>query len=538
MPERITESVLAEIVGIAADAIICMDQRQVVTYFNSGAEAIFGWTAAEIVGQRIEVLIPEKFRQRHEAHVRAFGESGVKARRMGERREIAALRKNGEIFPAEAAISQLHQGSVTVYAVALRDVSVRHRFERRQSFLAEAGERLAATFEMDDTLARIVSLAVPGIADGCIVEARIDAGYRTDATAHLNPAVAAVIARLKDSPPRNPPGEHPLRKILRSPESLLIGSDASRRLIDMSVSAQYKNALKALNAQSALFLPMIARGQLIAVMELFRSDRSFDAEDIAFAEDFARLIALAMDNARLHDVLKRNLRSRDEMLGIVSHDLRNPVAAVKMLSRSMLNNSDVGALPEMENVALMLQAADQMDALIRDLLDVSRLDSGNLRLQLEPVDPALCVRDSLRTLVPLAAEKKISLRSEVAEKLPAVLVDVDRIQQVLSNLVGNALKFTEPGGVITITADVLPGEVSISVTDNGRGIAEDQLSHVFQRYWQSSRTDKHGAGLGLPIAKGIVEAHGGRIWIDSELGRGTAATFTVPTADSSRGLAS
>lgn len=528
MPEHITQSVLAEIVGIAADAIICIDEAQLVTYFNSGAETIFGWRAEEIIGQRVEVLIPEQFRQRHAEHVHAFGKSGVKARHMGERREIAALRKNGEVFPAEAAISQLHQEDVTVYAVALRDVSVRQRFERRQSFLAEAGERLAATVEMGDTLARIVSLAVPGLADGCIVETRIDDGYRTDATAHQDPVVSQVLARLKDCPPRNPPDEHPLRKILRNPEPLLIESNASRKLIEISISPDYRNALEALSAQSAVFIPMVARGQLIAVMELFRSERLFDAEDIAFAEAFARLIALAMDNARLHDVLTRNLRSRDEMIGIVSHDLRNPIAAVKMLSRSMLNNRDGSTSTDMEPVALMLQAADQMDTLIRDLLDVSRLDSGNLSIKVEAVNPAVLVRDSLRTLVPLATEKSVSIRNEIRGELPAVLADADRVQQVLSNLVGNALKFSELGGAITVTASALPREVSISVADTGRGIAADQLPHVFQRYWQSSRTDKHGAGLGLAIAKGIVEAHGGRIWIESESGQGTTVTFTLP----------
>jgi PAS domain S-box-containing protein len=533
MPEHITQSVLAEIVGIAADAIICIDEGQLITFFNSGAEAIFGWRSSEIIGQRIEVLIPEKFRKRHEEQVHTFGRSGVKARRMGERREISALRKNGEVFPAEAAISQVHQEGVRIYAVALRDVSVRHRFERRQSFLADAGERLAATVEMGDTLARIVALAVPELADGCIVETRVDLSYRTDATAHLDPAVAADLESLRNCPPRNPPQNHPLRKILRDPESLLITPGASAKLVELSVSPDYRRALNALGAAHALFIPMIARGQMIAVMELFRTSRPFDAEDVAFAEDFARLIALAMDNARLHDVLTRNLRSRDEMIGIVSHDLRNPVAAVKMLSRSILNRNDGAKSADTENIALMLQAADQMDTLIRDLLDVSRLDSGNLRLQTESIDPAILVRDSLRTLMPLAAEKMVELRNEIRDEMPLVRADIDRIQQVLSNLVGNALKFTGEGGVITVSAVAQEDEVRISVVDTGRGIASDQLQHVFERYWQSSRTDKHGAGLGLPIAKGIIEAHGGRIWIESELDVGTSALFTLPLATAS-----
>lgn len=530
MPSHVTHSVLAEIAGIAADAIICIDEAQKIMFFNAGAEAIFGWTANEITGQRIEVLIPERHRGRHEEQVHAFGRSAVKARRMGERREIAGLRKNGEVFPAEAAISQVSQDGVVVYAVALRDVSARHHFEKRQSFLAKAGEQLAAAFEIEDTLKRIVALAIPVLADGCIVETRVEGGYHAEATGHLDPSAATALSRLEAIPSRNPPEDHPLRKILGKPESVLIAEDATKRMMAVNAHPEYRSAIGVLNARSVLFIPMIGRGQLIGVLTLFRTERSFNNDEVAFAEDFSRLIALAIDNARLHRVLKRNLRSRDEMIGIVSHDLRNPVAAVKMLTRAMLNSFAEKESPVMENVELMSQAADQMDSLIRDLLDVSRLDSGNLKLQLEAVDPVLLVHDSLRTLVPLAGERKIVLENLVEGTFPLVLADVDRVQQVLSNLVGNALKFTSAGGRIEISAVTSPDEITISVKDNGKGIAKDQLAHVFERYWQSSRTDKHGAGLGLPIAKGIVEAHGGRIWIESELGRQTTVSFTLPTS--------
>src|SRR2546423_4694666 len=146
MPDRITHDILAEIVEIAADAIICMDAFQRITFFNKGAEAIFGYAPEEIIGQRIETLIPERYRANHPRQVAEFGRSEVKARRMGERREIAGLRKSGEEFPAEAAISQVHSGDNVIYAVVLRDVTVRKRFEQREQFLAKAGERLAASF--------------------------------------------------------------------------------------------------------------------------------------------------------------------------------------------------------------------------------------------------------------------------------------------------------------------------------------------------------------------------------------------------------
>src|SRR3954471_22042363 len=173
MPDRITHDILAEIVEIAADAVICMDAFQRITFFNKGAEAIFGYTPGEIIGQRIETLIPERYRANHPRQVAEFGRSNVKARRMGERREIAGLRKSGEEFPAEAAISQVHHGDgEVIYAVVLRDVSIRKRFEQRESFLAEAGEKLAASFGSTETLTQVARLAVPAIADACILENR------------------------------------------------------------------------------------------------------------------------------------------------------------------------------------------------------------------------------------------------------------------------------------------------------------------------------------------------------------------------------
>ncbi|HYU51428.1 MAG TPA: PAS domain S-box protein, partial [Gemmatimonadaceae bacterium] len=187
MPDRITHDILAEIVEIAADAVICMDAFQRITFFNKGAEAIFGYTPEEIVGQRIETLIPERYRANHARQVAEFGRSKVHARRMGERREIAGLRKSGEEFPAEAAISQVHQGDSVIYAVVLRDVSVRKRFELREKFLAEAGEKLAASFGSSETLTQVARLAVPTIADGCILENRVGNGFLAGAAAHVDP---------------------------------------------------------------------------------------------------------------------------------------------------------------------------------------------------------------------------------------------------------------------------------------------------------------------------------------------------------------
>ena len=530
MPDRITHDILAEIVEIAADAVICMDAFQRITFFNKGAEAIFGYTPEEIIGQRIETLIPERYRSTHSQHVAEFGRSKVNARRMGERREIAGIRKSGEEFPAEAAISQVHQGENVVYSVVLRDVTVRKRYEQRQQFLAAAGERLASSFGSSETLNQVARLAVPTMADGCILENRIGSGFLAGAAAHIDPAIEDVLDEIGAAGARIPPKGHPLTEILRRPSPVLLQSDATSRLLEASTNPAYLKSITAMKPESALFLPLVAREQLIGVLSLFRAKKSFDGDDLGFAEDLARLAALALDNARLHDTVRASLRARDEMVGVVSHDLRNPVAAVKMLSKTLLRAPENVGGEDLQKIELICQAADQMDALIRDLLDVNRLDAGKLAISAVPVDPSVLLTDSLQTLRPLVEEKGISLDLQVGGDLPKVMADRERIQQALSNLVGNAIKFSAAGSKIVVFPRREAEEVVIAVVDKGKGISADQLPRVFDRYWQSSRTDRQGAGLGLAITKGIVEAHGGRIWIESTPGEGTTASFSLPFA--------
>ncbi len=530
MPDRITHDILAEIVEIAADAVICMDAFQRITFFNKGAEGIFGYRRDEIIGQRIEILIPERYRSIHASHVAEFGRSEVKARRMGERREIAGVRKSGEEFPAEAAIAQVRQGDDVVYSVVLRDVTVRKRYEQRQQFLAAAGEKLASSFGSSETLIQVARLAVPAIADGCILENRVGNRFLAGAASHVDPAIEELLDEIGAAGARIPPKNHPLTEILGKPSPVLLQSNAAVRLVEASSNPAYLKAVKAMNPQSALFLPLVARDQLIGALTLFRSKSGFDGDDLGFAEDLARLAALALDNARLHDAVRASLRARDEMVGVVSHDLRNPVAAVKMLSRTLLSAPESGRAQAHQNLELIAQAAEQMDALIRDLLDVNRLDAGKLSIAAAPVDPSTLLTDSLQTLRPLLDEQGMSLDLQIEAGLPKVLADRERIQQTLSNLVGNAIKFSSAGSKIVVVARSDPEGVIFSVLDSGRGIAPEHLPRVFDRYWQSSRTDRQGAGLGLAIARGIVETHGGRIWIESKPDEGTTASFTLPLA--------
>jgi signal transduction histidine kinase len=180
-----------------------------------------------------------------------------------------------------------------------------------------------------------------------------------------------------------------------------------------------------------------------------------------------------------------------------------------------------------------------MNRLIQDLLDVTRMEAGQIPLAQAPVQPANVVRDTIDTQKPLAASASLDLQVELSPNLPDVWADRDRLLQVFENLIGNALKFTERGGRITIGATPRAHEVLFWVADTGAGVSADNIPHLFDRFWQAHKAERRrGAGLGLPIVKGIVEAHRGRIWVESTLGRGTTFFFTIPTvsrAEESRG---
>lgn len=230
------------------------------------------------------------------------------------------------------------------------------------------------------------------------------------------------------------------------------------------------------------------------------------------------------------------VRARDDLLGLVSHDLRNPVNAVRMLASALLRipaDSGVASMPQqaVEHATVMLQAANQMDTLIQDLLDVTRLERGQLHFLRRPEAIGILMSTTADLLAPLAASRGVALETELEAGLPLVDVDPDRIAQVLSNLVGNAVKFTPEGGRVRLRASRHGQGVLVVVQDTGVGIAADDLPYVFNRFWQSKRTDRSGAGLGLAIALGITRAHGGTLTLESEPGKGTSALLTLPAAE-------
>lgn len=233
--------------------------------------------------------------------------------------------------------------------------------------------------------------------------------------------------------------------------------------------------------------------------------------------------------ARALDRAERAIRTRDDVLAVVTHDLRNPVNTIAMATE-LLEMSATQAR-EREQLAVIRRSATRMSRLLGDLLDIGALEAGRFSLEPGPLDLRPVLEEVVRDFEAEARRKDQTLGRELAAGLPTVSADRDRILQVLYNLVGNAVKFTPGGGAITLQAETGDGEVIVSVHDTGPGISPPDQRRIFERFWHAPTTFQGGSGLGLAIAKGIVERHGGRIWVESGAGEGSTFRFTLPVAD-------
>jgi CheY-like chemotaxis protein len=225
------------------------------------------------------------------------------------------------------------------------------------------------------------------------------------------------------------------------------------------------------------------------------------------------------------EALEEAIRSRDALLSVVAHDLRNPLNVIALSAHALLESSPIGERRPLERI---LRSASRAQRMVRDLLAIGALDTGNLSLDLKRVDTSRLLLSTVESQQDVAAEASVILSSDLSPSLPAVRGDEERLLEVLENLIGNAVKFTPAGGTITVGAGARGDQVLLWVKDSGCGIEPEQLPHIFDRFWQAKKKERRGLGLGLSICRGIVKAHQGLIWAESTIGVGTTVFVSLP----------
>jgi signal transduction histidine kinase len=405
-------------------------------------------------------------------------------------------------------------------------------------FLAESSAVLSTSLDYRTTLSKIAHLVVPRLGDWCVVDMlEVDGIIRQVALAHVDPSQEALAQGLAERHPTDPEATSGVAHVLRTGQPLIHPDLTTPEELAEVLGAEHPEILRTLGARSYLIIPLAARGRTLGTITFVyaQSERRFSPTDLTLAMELGQRAAIAVDNARLYHEAREAVRTREEVLAVVSHDLKNPLGAIH-LSANLLTRT----APEDETGArirrhaeTIQRSAQRMERLIRDLLDLASLREGTLSIERREHPVGLLIDESLSLLGPLAVEKSLELQVQVEGRQTRLLCDPERIFQVLSNLVGNALKFTPASGRVEVRAEPQGSEVLFAIQDTGPGIPRDRLPHLFEPYWQARETARQGTGLGLYIARGIVEAHGGRLWVESAPGRGSTFFFTLPAADGS-----
>ena len=402
----------------------------------------------------------------------------------------------------------------------------------RLEFLAKLSLLLAESSDYDTTLNAIAHVMVPAVADLSAIDLIEENCTVTKFVAyHPQRRQQELLDRFLG-----------MRPLDRLPEGMRAAIETGRPQLrnktpefprDGMTDFDFSEILGRIGAVSTIFAPLILRGRVIGVLRLSmaESGRKYTDVDIALAQDIARHVTLAIERAALYRDAQTAIRARDNLIGIVSHDLRNYLSTIRLstvlLSRA--NRTDDFLAGRMQVEAIQ-RSAVRMDRLINSLLDATMIETGRFTVELKTEDVASLVDEATKILRPQIEGRSLRLQARLADHMPAVQCDRERVLQIIANLVGNAIKFTKAGGEICISAMAAADAVCFSVSDTGCGIQECELSHVFDHYWTKHPGIREGTGLGLFIAKGIAEAHGGTIWVESKIGVGTTFFFTLPGA--------
>jgi PAS domain S-box-containing protein len=508
-------------------ALVSLDTRFVRV--NRVLCEILGYTASELTTLTVrDITHPDDIDER-DVLVGCRLARGEITRHQVEKRYI---RKDGSVVDIMVSGSMLHgnDGAPQFYICHFEDITERKRLENGQGFLAEAGAVLASSLDYEETLGNVAQLAVRDLADFCVISIIGEDGIiRRLKVASRDPSKAWICDIFMQFPlPK--PGSSLIAPVLENKRTVFIPFLSPETL--SSLSEVGREAFRAGDVNSFIAVPLLAHGKLLGLIVFLSSAgfRVYGQSDVQLAEELARRAALSIENARLFGEAQRAIKTREDVLAVVSHDLKNPLSNIELVVHLFRDMDEIDIEQVRKFADKVQRAAEEMSALITDLLDFAHMENGTFSVVLSTDRLSSVVFPVIDRIRVLAEGKQQKIDVDLASSLPEIAVDAHRLRQVVSNLLGNAIKFTPRHGMIRLTARQRDDAILISVSDTGPGIPQEHLSKIFDRFWRAPGTQQTGSGLGLAIAKGIVLAHGGTIWAESEFGKGTRFFFTLPLA--------
>ncbi len=525
------------------DAVIATDERGNVTLMNPVAERLTGWTLAEANGHPVRPvfhIVNEATRRLVESPVDRVLREGIV---VGLANHTLLIARDGTETPISDSGAPVRDETGTVRGVVLvfRDASEEYRANQRRQFLSEASTILSASLDHRETLSRIAQLVVPRLADWCSVEILDDADQLQQVgVAHTDPFKVQLARDLRERYPLDPDAARGVPNVIRSGRSEHYAEISDEMLVQGARDAEHLRLLRELQLRSAIVVPIPGGKRALGAITMVFSEsgRRYSLDDLSFAEELARRASTPIKNARLYaaeqrarDLADTASRAKDEFLALVSHELRTPLSAIVGWSK-LLATATLDEQRRQKAIETIGRNGDAMTRLVDDLIDVSRIVSGKLRLEMVSVDLPPVIHAAVESVRPAADAKSVAIDEDLDPSAGPINGDAARLQQVVWNLVNNAVKFTPAGGRVTVSLYRRDSHVEIAVGDTGRGIEPRFLPHVFEPFRQADTgisRSSGGLGLGLAIVKQLLELHGGRIEARSEgLERGAIFVARLP----------
>lgn len=536
----------------APDAILTIDENSTILSANAAVERIFGYPPEEIVGRALTILMPNRHRARHDSGIERYMSTGHR-NIPWTGVQLPALTRDGREIPVEISFGEFRDAQGRrIFSGFVRDISDRVRQQEALTAREAELQRINTELEARAREERALRTLAQSIAGATRVD---DVMHRiAEAAAGVSGAAGAFVEQIVAPDETVEVVAGVGTKTLPTGQRVSYPGSLTREMMEQR-EPRWLHGMRGIGAAtapalhracpdcSALVVPLHGDGRALGALVLLRmpDESAFEPGIVDRVRTIANLASLSMlrlsaltESERRREEAEAAVRSRDEVLSIVSHDLRNPVNTVAM-SAAVLNDPDIQLGEDERRVqfGIIARSAQRMNRLIQDLLDVARIEGGRFAIAKKCEDPGALVTETCDAFRQIAAEKSLELTCEIERDLPHMALDRDRIVQALSNFLSNAIKFTPNGGRVTIGAQRdADGGVRLFVTDTGSGIAPDELPHMFDRFWQARRTAHLGAGLGLAIARGIATAHGASVAAESQLGRGSTFSLTFP--DSAR----
>lgn len=414
------------------------------------------------------------------------------------------------------------------------DIHERRRNEENQRFLSEATRVLASSLDFHTTLASVARLAVPTVADWCVIYIMDEDGHlRREAAAHIDPERVDSALDVGERFPTDPELESVLDYVVRTGQPRLYPIVTDEMLAESADDEEHLDLLRRAGFTSAMILPIIARERVLGVIALVRADQGqhYGEDDLAIAQHLARRSAVAIDNSRLYQEAQESSRARDQFLAVAAHELRSPLTSMKGFAQLLLRRARKSATGDewLSPLQTIDTQVNRMTELVNRLLDVSRIEEKRLQLVRAPADLRQVVTDAV--VEAQMTTENHTIRYAGTDEPVVLEIDSTRVTQVMSNLLDNAIRYSPPGTTVTVDLQADDSGAVVAVHDEGPGVPAALRERLFERYFSgmaAPRGSTEGLGLGLYVASGIVDAHGGSIWVESDGDHGATFRFYLP----------